>query len=168
MKIQITETVIEYHPDDLANWKRGEKAKFLSGISPAPEILNQPTHHFGEYFVLSYFKKAGWKGFHHYALGEWEPNNKKYDEGRQKIRESFSSQQLSILRKKRELIPCDKAGKGEPDLFLYMDKGPKLFLEVKKESDRKSPAQLRCLAQIKAILGAEIGVIYLAETWSQL
>ena len=53
--------------------------------------------------------------------------------------------------------------KGDPDLFLYMDNGPKLFLEVKKDTDRMSKAQLKCLAQIRGILEADIGIARLIE-----
>ena len=54
-------------------------------------------------------------------------------------------------------------GNGEPDLFLYMENGPKLFLEVKKEHDRVSSAQLECLAQIRGVLKAEVGIIYVVK-----
>lgn len=57
--------------------------------------------------------------------------------------------------------------KGEPDLFLYMDNGPKLFLEVKKDTDKVFDAQLECLAQIRRVLGAEIGIVHLVPYGSQ-
>ena len=44
-----------------------------------------------------------------------------------------------------------------------MENGPELFLEVKKEGDRVSAAQLECLAQIKSMLKAEIGIVYLVK-----
>jgi len=45
--------------------------------------------------------------------------------------------------------------------MLHDDKGHTLFLEVKKGSDRVRSAQLRAWAGIKAILGADVGVVYL-------
>jgi hypothetical protein len=64
-----TETLIEYHPDDLDAWKRGEKKKWLGGRVVPPEVYNQPRYHFGEYFVLNYFEKAWWHGFCDHNLG---------------------------------------------------------------------------------------------------
>ncbi|BCT69431.1 hypothetical protein NNRS527_03054 [Nitrosospira sp. NRS527] len=163
MKIRITETVIKYREEDLTAWKNiEEKMKLLEGYSPPQDVFNQPTYHFGEYFVLNYFKKAQWSGYRFYALGEWEPNNPKVLEGREKIKEMFTIQKLEEFRRQR-VLSGHAAGQGEPDLFLYMESGPTLFLEVKKGGDRVSPAQLTCLAQIKAILEADVGIVYLAK-----
>ena len=136
MCYRLTETIIEYHPDDLDKWKNGEKEKWLAGRVVPPEVYNQPRYHFGEYFVVNYFEKAFWHGYTFYSLNE------------------------SHLEKYQESYHRDK---GEPDLFLYLDNGPKLFLEVKKEKDQISDAQLEYLAQIKGILKAEIGIIYLVK-----
>lgn len=165
-KIGIAETVIEYPGDDLAAWKIGDKKKLLEGHIPPGDVFNQPTYHFGEYFVLNYFMKARWFGYRFYALGEWEPNNPKVLEGRKKIEEIFAKQKLAEFRRQRALSGC-AGGKGEPDLFLYMESGPTLFLEIKKEGDNVAPAQLTCLAQIKSILEADVGIVYLAKYGEQ-
>lgn len=162
MKIELTETVIEYHPDELSAWKSGKKDKWTGSEVLHSQLLNQPTSHFGEYFVLSYFKKARWSGYAFYAIGDWEPTNSKLSDGRAKIAERFSSDQLSEFRRKRSQAGF-ASGKGEPDLFLYMESGPNLFLEVKKETDRVSTAQLNCLATIKSVLAADIGIVYLVK-----
>ncbi len=165
MKMRMTETVIEFCEVDRTAWVK-DKNKLLEGHSPPPDVFNQPTYHFGEYFVLSYFKKAGWSGYRFYALGEWEPNNPKVLKGRKKIEEIFTKQKLEEFRKQRALSGY-AGGKGEPDLFLYMESGPTLFLEVKKGSDKVSSAQLICLAQIKSILEADVGIVYLAKCGQQ-
>lgn len=157
----IEETVIEYLPSDLMDWKAGRRERWLNGSVPA-HVLNQPTYHFGEYFVLAHYSMLGWKGFRFYALGNWEPTNPKLQEGRNAIERCFEQGKLSDFRRKR--VECGRAdGKGEPDLFLAHPNGSSLFLEVKKERDIISPEQLECLAQIHGILHADIGVVYLAE-----
>jgi hypothetical protein len=166
MKIQLKETVLEYRAEDLAAWKRGDKSRLLEGEEVLPEIYTQPNYSFREYFVLNYFKKARWKGFCFYALGDWEVDNPKYERGRKKIKELFSEKHLSEFKKARERHKLAK-GAGEPDLFLYMEGGPTLFLEVKKEKDRIRSVQLTTLAMIKSILGAEIGIVYLAKFGQQ-
>jgi hypothetical protein len=160
MLYKLTETVIEYHPDDLDAWKRGEKHKWLDGRIVPPEVYNQPRYHFGEYFVMNFFEKARWHGYCFYSFSE--SRLEKLQEGQNKIAELFPSDRLTAFRDVRSRSKYPE-GKGEPDLFLYMDNGPKLFLEVKKESDRVSAAQLECLAQIRGILKAEIGIIYLVK-----
>lgn len=47
--------------------------------------------------------------------------------------------------------------------MLFDDDGNTLFLEVNKERDKISGAQLTCLAQISSVLGAEVGIVYLRE-----
>ena len=160
MKHIIQETVIRYRVEDLDAWKQGTKEAWLQGPLPA-HVANQPEYHFGEYYVLSHFKAAYWSGHRFYALGNWEPANEKIAAGRADIERCFSYQRLSAFRQARELSGRSD-GKGEPDLFLFMDQGQTLFLEVKKGNDRLSEAQMQCLAQIKAILCAEVGVVYLA------
>lgn len=162
MKLLLTETVIEYHPSDLSAWKSGKKSKWTSSDRVPDQVHNQPTSHFGEYYVLSYFRKAHWSGFCFYALGEWEPTNPKLIDGRKMVSQRFSSQRLVEFRNRRSQAGYS-SGKGEPDLFLFVEDGPNLFLEVKKGTDRVSPAQLNCLATIKSVLGAQVGIVYLAE-----
>ncbi|WP_338419961.1 VRR-NUC domain-containing protein [Vibrio furnissii] len=72
--------------------------------------------------------------------------------------QSTSTQWLAMFKALRHGLTA-----GEPDLFLYKDDGSVLFVEVKKQSDRLSPSQLVCLAQIKSILNCDVGVAYLAE-----
>lgn len=55
------------------------------------------------------------------------------------------------------------SGIGEPDIMLFDSEGRTLFLEVKKGADKISEAQLTCLAQIKSVLGADVGIVYLRE-----
>lgn len=165
MKHIIQETIIRYRAEDLADWKVGKKEAWLSGPLPT-HVANQPKYHFGEYYVLSHFKAARWSGHRFYALGTWEPTNEKIAAGRADIAKCFSHERLSAFRQARTQIGRSD-GKGESDLFLFMDQGQTLFLEVKKGGDRLSEAQLQCMAQIKAILGSEVGVVYLATFGQQ-
>lgn len=162
MSDRLTEIVIEYHPADLEAWKRGEKEKWLKDRTVPSEVYSQSEYHFGEYFVLTYFEKALWKGYCWYALGNYEPDNPKLLEGREKVRELIPADKLAAFQAAR-LSSKYSEGKGEPDLFLYMDGGPQLFLEVKKEGDRVHPAQLECLAQIQRLIHARVGIVYLAK-----
>jgi hypothetical protein len=162
MKYSLIETVIEYNPVDLESWKHGDKEKWLQGRIVPNDVNNQPNYHFGEFFVLNYFEKAHWQGYVYYALGNFELNNEKYFLGRKKIAELFPQEQLEIFRTIRSQSK-NIEGKGEPDLFLYMEGGPKLFLEVKKDGDRMSYSQLECLAQIRGILEADIGIVHLVR-----
>jgi hypothetical protein len=166
MLYKLTETIIEYNPADLEAWKRGEKDKWIGDREVPNDVYNQPGYHFGEYYVLNQFEKEGWHGYVFYAIGKFEPNNEKYREGREKVEELFPKDRLEAFRTIRSKSTHAEA-KGEPDLFLYMDNGPKLFLEVKKDTDRVFDAQLECLAQIRGILGAEIGIVHLVKYGTQ-
>ena len=75
-----------------------------------------------------------------------------------KIEEIVDNKKLAKIRELRSGIVG-----GEPDVFLYRESGEMLFLEVKKESDRVSEEQLKCLAQIREVLGADVGIVYLKE-----
>ncbi|MEH0676144.1 VRR-NUC domain-containing protein [Vibrio scophthalmi] len=158
MKHTIVETVFTYPKPLLKAWKDGEKSWIPQGISVPQDVFNQPNYHFGEYYALAQFAELGWKGSAFYALGDWEPNNSKYDEGRSLIAKYINPKRLAVFKALRKELLA-----GEPDLFLYKDDGSVLFMEVKKESDRISEAQIECLSQIKSILGCEVGVVYLAE-----
>jgi len=156
MKYGITESVLPYNPTLYDVWKKG-KWDFLPKNYRIPdEVVNQPTFHFGEHYVWVHYLKLGWQGFVWYAIGEWEPNNTKYDLGRRKVNELFSDEGLAEIRDLRKGILS-----GEPDLFFYKGDGSTLFIEVKKGSDKPSDAQLTCMAQIRSILGAEVGITYL-------
>ncbi|WP_411992072.1 VRR-NUC domain-containing protein [Agarivorans sp. DSG3-1] len=158
MKTTISEIVFTYQKSLLEAWKEGDKSWIPDELFVPDEVFNQPHYHFGEYFTLSKFQELGWHGSAYYALGNWEPNNTKYDEGRALIAKYIDPKRLSVLKALREGLLA-----GEPDLFLYKEDGSVLFVEVKKEKDRLSQAQLDCLSQIKSILNCDIGVVYLSE-----
>jgi len=158
----IIETVLEYAEADYEEWSSGKRERWVSEPVPA-HVVNQPRYHFGEYFVLSHFAKEGWAGHRFYALGEWEPNNQKIQPGRDEINRRFDAQRLALFRQIRR-ESGRASGTGEPDVFLCHSDGRLRFLEVKMKADRVSPAQLECLAQISAVLGGEVGIVYLRET----
>lgn len=158
MLFRFTETVIPYKTAELISWKEGDKSLIPDGNDVPSIVYNQPNYHFGEYYVLKHFRDLGWSGFVDYAIGTWEPNNQKYAEGRRKVEELFGSDQLAEIR---SLL--NHSGGGEPDVFLFKETGQTNFLEVKKGSDRVSKEQLRCLALIKKIFRAEVGLVYLRE-----
>ncbi len=161
MLFVIKEIVLEYQASDLSDWKSGNRDKWLEGIAPA-HVANQPSYHFGEYFVIAHYAQLGWQGYRFHALGDWEPNNPKFREAREALARAFAPGKLAEFRHAREA--CGRIdGKGEPDVFLVHPEHGALFLEVKKGQDRTSPEQLECLAQIRGILGANVGVVYLAE-----
>jgi hypothetical protein len=163
MKHIIEEQILVYEQEQLNQWKSGDKSLIPHFIDLHSDYKNQQSYHFGEIFVISAFHRLqGWKGFRFYALGTWEPNNQKYDRSREMIAKLFPARKLAEFREARR--EQDRtSGKGEPDVMLYNDNGQSLFLEVKKGSDKIFDAQLTCLAQIKSILGAEIGIIYVRE-----
>ena len=73
---------------------------------------------------------------------------------------------LSAFRKARSTDPKEfRYAKGEPDVFLYIDDGEVLFLEVKKGQDAPDAEQyqLRCLSQIRLILGCRAEIVYVAD-----
>lgn len=162
MPIEITETVLAYEQRELDAWRDGDKSLVPGWLSIPDIVLNQPAYHFGEYFVLRHYSQRGWKGFVHYAIGEWEPGIQRYDKGRAKVEELFAGVRLDKIREVRRGLSS-----GEPDLFLYNDVGEALFIEVKKQSDRIKPEQLQCLAQIRTILQARVGIVYLREVRSR-
>ena len=159
MLYHLTETVIEYHPNDLEEWKHGDKQKLLAGRKVPPEIHNQPEYHFGENFVLKHYEQKGWNGFTFYSF---DSTLEKYKEGKRKIEELFPKKSLDLFRDAR-LRSKYAPDSGLPDLFLYNDDGLVMFIEVKKQGDKASEVQFERLAQIRAILKAEIGIVYLVE-----
>jgi hypothetical protein len=113
MSDRLSAIVIEYHPADLEAWKCGEKKKWLKDSTVPPEVYNQPRYHFGEYFVLTCFEKALWKGYCWYALGNYEPDNPKLLEGRKKVRELLPADKLAAFQAARSSSKYSE-GKGEP------------------------------------------------------
>ena len=161
MHFVIKEEVLKYQLSDLADWKAGKRQQWLQGTAH-PHVANQPNYHFGEYFVIAHYARLGWQGHRFYALGNWEPNSQKLKDGRDALARTFEPCKLAEFRLAREA--CGRLdGKGEPDVFLVHPVHGALFLEVKKGRDRTSPEQLECLAQIRGILGANVGVVYLAK-----
>ncbi|CAK2011026.1 VRR-NUC domain-containing protein [Vibrio crassostreae] len=158
MKFVVQETVFTYPRSLLDAWKNGDKNWIPNELFVPQEVHNQPNYHFGEYYALSKYLELGWSGTAYYPLGEWEVTNPKYNEGRELVAKFIDSTRLDIFR----AIRSNKAG-GEPDLLLYKEDGSLLFVEVKKQSDSLSQAQIICLAQIKSILNCEVAVAYLAE-----
>lgn len=162
-KIYIEEQIFVYRKEQLDQWKSGNKFLIPNFLELHQDYQAQPAYHFGEIFVIDTFNRlSGWKGFRFYALGTWEMDNPKYDQSRKIISEIFPDDKLNKFHKARHKEDS-MSGIGEPDVMLYKDKGESLFLEVKKEKDRISKEQLTCLAQIKSILEADIGIIYLRE-----
>jgi len=157
MRYVIDEVTLEYDPSDYEAWASGVKEKWLAGEPPG-HVLNQPRYHFGEYFVLSHYSSSGWQGHRFYALGEWEPKSSKLSAGRAALSNSFDTAQLQAFRSQR-VLSGRADGKGEPDLFLRKQDGSALFLEVKKDRDEVTEEQLQCLAQIRAVLNAQVGVV---------
>lgn len=158
MQFEVTETIFTYPNALLEAWKNGDKHWIPQSLLVPQDVYNQPNYHFGEYFALKQYLEQGWQGTAFYALGDWEPNNEKYDHGRAMVAKYIDPIRLAMFKALRHGLTA-----GEPDLFLYKDDGSVLFVEVKKQSDRLSPSQLVCLAQIKSILNCDVGVAYLAE-----
>jgi hypothetical protein len=157
MQYRIQETILFYQTKRLEAWMNGDRSWLWEGLYLPSDVDNQPSYHFGEYYVLDHYCREGWSGTRWYALGEWEPNNPKYVAGREMIASVFNKESLARIRDVRRDI-----NKGEPDIFLYRSDGAARFIEVKKAADRIAPEQLTCMAHIKSILGAEVDIVYLA------
>ncbi|MDF4415098.1 VRR-NUC domain-containing protein [Vibrio parahaemolyticus] len=158
MKFEIQETIFKYPKALLESWKNGEKSWIPETLFVPNDVLTQQNFHFGEYYALKKYMELGWQGTAFYALGDWELNNPNYTKGRELVNQYVDPIRLSMLKALRK-----GKSKGEPDLMLYKEDGSLMFVEVKKQSDRVSTEQLVCLAQIKSILGCEVGITYLAE-----
>lgn len=158
MKFKVTETVFSYPQSLLDDWKSGCKDWIPESLFVPQDVHNQPNYHFGEYYALKQYLEIGWHGTAFYALGDWEPNNDKYNQGRAIVAKYTDPIRLAMFKALRKGLTS-----GEPDLMLYKEDGSVLFVEVKKQSDRISKSQLICMAQIKSILGCDVAVAYLAE-----
>lgn len=158
----IDEIVLDYDPDELTRWKSGDKSLAPAFVARPDIWLTQPKYHFGEAFVLRhYHRKEGWLGFADYAIGPQYPNSERRKEGRTELERRVPARSLAVLRALRAADPRHRLGSGEPDLFLYHPDGRLMFLEVKKQGDRTSAAQLECLGQISATIDCTVGVVYL-------
>lgn len=152
---------LTYSRADYDSWVSGFRDKWVSGPVPA-QVVNQPTYHFAEYFVLAYFRSLGWQGHRFYALGSWEPHNPKISAGRADIKRLFPTETLQKFNQARELVGRSD-GKGEPDLFLFREDGATMFVEVKKDRDKLAPEQIECLQQIRSLLNSNVCVVHLVR-----
>ncbi len=164
MIIQFQEKVLTYTREQLDSWRNGDKSLIPAFVEDRTMIVNQPKYHFGEIFVLRHYHESeGWLGFKSYALGMQYPNSINRAKGRAKVEEIIPADKLAQFRNLRDQGRDSRLGMGEPDLFLYNSSGAYMFVEVKKQTDRISSAQLRCMAQIIATLGCPVEIVYLCE-----
>ena len=161
MLATIDETVLVYDKRQLDAWKSGDKALIPQFVKIPAIVGNQPGYHFGEMYALRwYHEREGWLGFSSYALGSQYAGSERRAEGRAKAEEVIPRSRLMKLRRLRS---GEHLGTGEPDLFLYKTDGSFKFVEVKKQRDRLSAAQLSCIAQILAVLKCPVDIAYLRE-----
>jgi hypothetical protein len=95
------------------------------------------------------------------------PNSVNRASGRAKVEEVIPVTKLTQFRKLRGQGRDARFGTGEPDLFLYNASGAYMFVEVKKQTDRISSTQLRCMAQIIATFDCPVEIVYLCEVGRQ-
>jgi hypothetical protein len=132
-------------------------------------VTNQPSYHFGEFLTMNHFHQIqGWKGFRFYALCvNADLTQPRYAPGGRKLRELIPADRIERFRQARAADEREsRFAKGEPDLFLYKDDTREvMFLETKMKADKpdKEHYQLRCLAQIRSILGCKAEIVYLRE-----
>jgi len=162
ISLSINDIVLDYDPDELTRWKSGDKS-LAPAFMARPKIWQtQPRYHFGEAFVLRHFHvNEGWFGFADYAIGPQYPNSERRRAGREELKRRVPADSLAALCALRAADPRHRFGSGEPDLFLYHPDGRLMFLEVKKQGDRTSAAQLECLGQISTTIVCTVGVVYL-------
>lgn len=162
------ERVLRYRPEQYAAWKAGDKSLVPSWHEIHDIIRNQPNYHFAEFLTLDHFARtAGWQGFRFFVLGVVaDMRHDRYAPGGRMIEKLFPADRLRALRMARSTDEREyRYAKGEPDLFLYKDSGETLFLEVKKGQDAPDTEQyqLRCLSQIRSILGCPAEIVYVAK-----
>ncbi|AZL84789.1 VRR-NUC domain-containing protein [Aliivibrio salmonicida] len=154
----IKETVFTYPQRLQDDWAKGKKEWLPLDLFVPIETDEHSHPYFGEYFALSEYRKQGWLGTAFYALGNWEPNNPMYTEGRVLIAQYIDPNKLSLFKGLRTGLTS-----GEPDLFLYKPDSSLLFVVVKKENEYLSDAELICLSNIKSVLEYDVEIAYLAE-----
>jgi hypothetical protein len=161
--MDITEIVLTYDKLALDAWRLGDKRLIPDWLGERSMIMNQPTYHFGEVFVLDHlFTTDGWMGYRFFAIGEQWPHSELRRPGRNKISEIIPESRLKRFRSLRT-GNLTKTGAGEPDLFLFKPDGQYKFAEVKKQGDKIRPVQLQCMAHIAAILECPVEIYYLRE-----
>jgi hypothetical protein len=162
--IELQEKVITYKQAELDAWKNGDKQLLPDFVEDRSSLKTQPEYHFGEVFVLRhYYREEGWKGFMSYALGNKNPKSTVRQRGRMKVQELIPAEKLARFQALRGDEWETNFGTGEPDLFLYRDPRECKFVEVKKQTDRMSAKQLKCLALIKGVLEIPVEIVYLCE-----
>ncbi len=161
---EVEERVLPFRAKQLEAWKKGDKSIAPPYSVVPPIVRNQPAYHFAETLALrDYYDKDGWQGFSSYALGAQYPNSERRAAGRRKVEEVIPSRKLARLRSARSAMEKTYRGAGEPDLFLFKESGLFMFVEVKKGADRVGPAQLECIAQIRAILRCQVDIVYATD-----
>ena len=149
--ILIPETVLTYKSELLLAWRRGDRSLLPDFVSVPEAVENQPDYHFGEAYTLRhYHDTAGWKGLWFYTLGR-QANTDAFRPGNNLVEQMIPRGDLERLRMMRARDPLTRNGGGEPDLFLYDDRGSFMFVEVKKRPDRLRPSQHRSIAQLLAV-----------------
>lgn len=161
---KVSELVLTYAQCELDAWRKGDRSLIPSFVEVDESFANQRAYRFGEMLALGhYHETAGWLGFSAYALGTQYPQSERRKGGRCKVEEIIPRRRLRKLRSMREPSGYTRYGGGEPDLFLYKSPGAYKFAEVKKQRDRLSETQLRCIAQIMRVLSCEVDIVYLRE-----
>lgn len=112
----IKETVFTNHQRLLDDWIKGKREWLPLSLFTPTVVEQQPN----EYFGLSQYMKQGWLGTAFYALGNWEPDNPLYTEGRILLAQYINPNKLSLFKGLRTGVTS-----GEPDLFLYKTDGSK-------------------------------------------
>lgn len=159
------ENIVEYRRAQLDSWILGDKSLVPHFVDPPTILTSQPSYHFAEMFVLRWLHEHdGWLGFSSYAIGPQFPKSARRLVGRRKVEEVVPAERLRALRSIRSSPALLRSGAGEPDLFLYRPDGSFMFVEVKKQGDRMSDAQLLCLAQLRAVLKCPVGIVYALES----
>jgi hypothetical protein len=166
------ELVLSYPKEQFDAWKRGDRSVIPAFHEVPDKVRNQQAkgmgHNFIEFFVLNYFHRTeGWKGHRYFVLGRLEDmKHAHYARGGEQIAKTISPNRLAAFRKARSLDPKERIhAKGEPDLFLYKETGERMFLEVKRSTDKldRDNYQLRCLAQIRSILDCRAEIVHVRE-----
>ena len=162
------EMVLTYRAEQYDSWVGGDKSLVPPWHEVHDIVRNQPRYHFAEFLALDHFHRTeGWRGFRFFVLGASDDmKNDRYAPGGRKIESLFPADRLTAFRKARSSDPREfKWAKGEPDLLLYKEDGQVLFLEIKKGKDAPDDEryQLRCLSQIRSILGCRAEIVYVAR-----
>jgi hypothetical protein len=164
MVIEIPEKILVYNQQDFEAWTQGDKSLIPSFLPVPDAVANQPQYHFPEILTLRHYHQShGWLGFHLYALGPQYPGSESRKLGRAFVERIIPADDLQRFRQLQAADPLIRSGAGEPDLFLYNEKGAFMFVEVKKGPDRIRAPQLRCIALILAILRCPVDIVHLRE-----